>query len=63
MKGYRIFCDAYGSYVTSAECRKCMLKNDCVKVELPMLKIKLFKVHKYPEQSTRLLKSTKQNEL
>jgi cytochrome c oxidase assembly protein Cox11 len=53
---YEIFCDAYGSYVKKRECKKCKLKNDCVKVKLHYLKNKALKWHTYPEQATILIK-------
>jgi hypothetical protein len=34
MKSWPIFCDAYGSYVSALQCKKCILKCDCVKLKL-----------------------------
>ena len=45
---YEIFCDAYGSYVTKAECKKCRLKRDCLKTRLPNLKGSWFRIPRYP---------------
>ncbi|WP_156096022.1 hypothetical protein [Methanobacterium sp. SMA-27] len=33
-----IYCDAYGSYVIPSECEKCLLKKDCIKIKLSIIK-------------------------
>ncbi len=44
---YLIYCDAYGTYVNKSECRKCILKKDCVKIKLPLFNTERFKIPKY----------------
>jgi len=38
MKSCPIFCDVYGANVNNSECMKCILKKDCIKIKLPILK-------------------------
>lgn len=45
---YKIYCDAYGSIVDQSECKKCELKKDCIKIQLPPLKSEQFKIPRYP---------------
>jgi hypothetical protein len=47
MKKYRIFCDVYGANVNNSECMKCILKKDCIKVKLPILKNERVKTLRY----------------